>query len=291
MSKKPFKRISIGKNNYMYFDTLVADRNCGQLVFISLVDTVKELKKIQIEINRVNSVYIEELRQYVSTNGNKYDSEIRKQSHSEFAHMVANKKDGVETLNEDNELLTAYVYVTKDDNLNNKIFDKLYANTAIPLLEEWMDYIIERMRDFNYLTELTVLTVHEDNPFNAYKISISKQQLLGIVQTGLRSNRININGTTEVSDLMEYTEGLDSYLNIFGDTLAHKIQDSFEPKFNPQQDEYTQYVNNYDDSCFHNGIELYNAQKATIQAAVNNLNESNVTYVIGEMGSGNCVIF
>ena len=100
--------------------------------------------------------------------------------------MVANKKDGVEILNEENDLLTAYVYVTEDENLNNKIFDKLYANTAIPLLEEWMDYVVERMRYYNYLTELSIITVHEKNPFSAYKIQISKQQLLGIVQTGLR---------------------------------------------------------------------------------------------------------
>ena len=86
--------------------------------------------------------------------------------------------------------------------------------------------------------------------------------------------------------MMEITEGLDSYLNLFGDILASKIQQSFIPKFIPGEDDFSEYVNNYDDSCFHNDIELYKAQKNAIQACVNNLQKSNVAFVIAEMGTG-----
>ena len=102
----------------------------------------------------------------------------------------------------------------------------------------------------------------------------------------LVSNKVNINGTTEKSDIIDCVDGLDSYLNIFGDTLAERIQNSFVPKYNPESNEFDQYVNNYDDSCYHHGIELYKAQKATIQAAVENLKVNDVTFVIGEMGCG-----
>lgn len=283
---KPFKRLTIGKSSYLYYDTIAIDPNAGQLIFLSLVDSSTELKKIQAEINRSNSIYIEDARQYVSTGGSNYNTDLRKQSNSEFAHLVINKKDYVEVIGESNELLTAYVYSTNVDDVQSKVYDKLYSNTAIPLLEEWMPYIYQKMNELNYLRELRVYSVHETSPFTVYKIQIAKEQLLGIVQNGLRSKTININNTDTCSDLMEFTDGLDSYLNIFGDTLAQRIQQSFEPKFDPQVEDYTEYVNNYDDSCHHAGIDLYNAQKATIQAAVNNLDVNNVTYVIGEMGCG-----
>ena len=286
---KPFKRINIGKNNRVFYDTIVIDQYAGQLVFISLVDTVQEVKNAQTEVNRINSIYVEEVNGYVSTSGSKYDTDFRKQSNSEYAHLVVNKKDIVETVNED-EILTAYIYSEDETTLNSKIYDKLYSNTAIPLIEEWMPFVTSEMLLSNHLNELTVCSVHDTIPFKVYKLRISKDQLLNIIQKGLQDKDININNTDTASELMEFTDGLDSYLNIFGDTLAQRIQQSFEPKFDPQTEEYSEYVNNYDDSCFHNGIDLYNAQKATIQAAVNNLNVNDVTYVIGEMGCGKTAI-
>lgn len=290
---KSFKRMNINKSNYMYYDTVVVDQYAGQLVYLSLVDNSVELKKAQSEVNRVNSIYIEEARSYVSTNGSKYNTDLRKQSNSEFAHLLVNKKDSVETLKEgeqENELLTAYIYSVDNLDIDNRIYDKLYTHTSIPLIEEWMQYIKEKMLEHNYLRTLKMYTVHDTVPFNAYKLQITKNQLLGLVQDGLRTKAININNADNTSDLMGFIDGLDSYLNIFGDTLARRIQQSFEPKFDPQVQEYSDYVNNYDDACFYGGIELYNAQKATIQAAVNNLDENNVTYVIGEMGCGNVYI-
>lgn len=292
--ERRFKRLNIGKNGYIYYDTAVIDPYSGQLIFASLIDSTKELKKAQYELNRSNSIYIEEARSYVSTSNCKYNFEMKKQQHSDFAHLIANKKDTVETLSDGNELLQSYIYVknTNEDNTLNiddfrsKVYDKLYANTSIPLLEEWMPYLSRRFTELRYLRELSVYSVFDIKPFRAYKLLISKVQLLEIVQHGLRSKEIDINNTDTCSELMEYSEGLDSYLNIFGDTLAQRIQESFEPKFDPQIHEYDEYVNNYDDSCFHNGIELYNAQKATIQSAVNNLNKNKVTYLIGEMGCG-----
>ena len=287
---KPFKRIIVGKSGYLYYDTIAIDPNAGQLVFLSLVDNAIELKKIQTEVNRTNSIFLEEAKQYVSTSGSKFDTDLRKQSNSEFAHLVVNRKDSVETLAEEQELLTAYVYSVDNSDLEARIYDKLYSNTAIPLLEGWMPYIHEQMIAQQYLRPLRVYSVHDIKPFFLYKLRISKDQLLSIVQVGLRSKAININNTDTCSELMEFTDGLDSYLNIFGDILAQRIQQSFEPKFDPKIEEYSEYVNNYDDSCYHAGIDLYNAQKATIQSAVNNLNVNNVTYVVGEMGCGKTAI-
>ena len=90
---------------------------------------------------------------------------------------------------------------------------------------------------------------------------------------------------TYPQDLMDSVNGLDSYLNIFGEILAERIQQSFTPKFDPNKDEYDTWVNYYDDSCYHAGIELYNAQKACIQSSVNNLKVNKATFVIAEMSA------
>lgn len=290
MADIKLKRLTIGKNSYVHFDTIVTDEFSGQLVFASLVDNDKDLKVNQYEVNKKNSVYIESTKRYVSTDGNKYDIDKRKSSGSDFGHLVLNKKDSVETLQEDNELLTAYVYAKETDSLDAKLYDKLYANTSIPMLEAWMPYLKDEMFKHQYLRQLNIITIYDTNPFESYRLRVSKVQLLELIQRGIQNKHININNSYENSELMEFTNGLDSYLNVFGDTLAQRIQESFSPKFNPNTDEYSEYVNNYDDSCFHNGIELYNAQKATIQAAVNNLNVNNVTLVIGEMGCGKTAV-
>ena len=282
-------KLTVGKLRSVFYDIIVADQNSGQLVFASIIDSDTMLKPYQFEINKKNSVYVEGLRRYYTTDGNKYDVDKKKQPNSDFAHMIVNKQDSVEELNE-NSLLTAYIYVRPEEDLGLKVYDKLYANTSIPLLEEWMPYLTNELTGHNYLRKLVVDSIHEKHPFEAYMLRISTVQLLGLVQSGIRENRININNSHEVSELMTYIDGLDSYLNIFGETLAERIQASFNPKFDPSKDEYTEWVNNYDDSCFHNGIELYQAQKAVIQASVNNLNKNNVTFVIGEMGCGKTAV-
>lgn len=286
MSENKLKRLTIGKSSFIHYDTAVLDEYSGQLVFASMVDLDKDLKKIAFEVNKINSVYIESMKRYVTTNGAKYSIEKKKAPKSDFAHMVIYKKDMVEPLSDDNELLTCYIYARSDENIQSKMYDKLYTHTSIPLREEWMDYLFTKCQQARYIRKMVVSTVYENDPFECYRLQISKGQLLSIIQDGIKIGDIEISENHEVSDIMECVEGLDSYLNIFGDTLAERIQGSFVPKFTPNQDEYTEYVNNYDDSCYHNGIEIYQAQKSVIQAAVNNLNVNKSTFVISEMGTG-----
>ena len=281
-------RITVGKNSPVYYDILVTDYYTSEIVFASIIDNAREIKKIKFEINRSNNVYCSETRSYYKIGKSKYDIISKRMPKSDFSHLVINKKDTVEEVDKDssNELLTSYIYVKQDKTLNEVLYDKLYEKTSVPLIEDWMGYISKELKKENYLTELYLYTTYETAPFKVYKLEISTKQLLAIVQNGIRENEISINGTHETSPMMEVTEGLDSYLNLFGDILANRIQQSFIPKFIPDKDEFTEYVNNYDDSCFHNGIELYKAQKNAIQACVNNLQKSNVAFVIAEMGTG-----
>ena len=283
---KNYEKIQINKLPYVYCDTIVIDENFKDLVFISLIDNAKVLKKYKYELNKKNSIYISEAMSYVSTAHKAFSIISKKIPKSDFAHLIANRKDNCERVNgENNELLTGYVYINNIDELNSKLYDKLYKYTSIPILEEWIPYLKVEFEKRGFLEELTVYSTKE-NPFRAFRIRISTQQLLMVVQKGINDKNISINNTYEASDLMKYTNGLDAYLNIFGDTLAKRITQSFTPKFIPGESSYTQEVNNYDDSCYFNGIELYPAQKNAIQACVNNLKTSNVSLLISEMGTG-----
>lgn len=297
--RENFNRLSIqGFNSSVYSDTVIADLNGNNtLMFASMVLTDTMAKDANRVFGKTASIYMEAIRKYLNNAGEKYNIIKKKIHNSNFNHVIVTRKDKVERLNDKNELYDFVVYAknignvidNREENLQevyNSLYDKLYELTSIPILKEWMPILSQKLSEHRFMRPLHCETVHSPAQLRAYRIIISKEQLTTIVTDMVKSGDVNINGSNEKSDIIDCVEGLDSYLNIFGDTLAERIQNSFVPKYDPESNEFDQYVNNYDDSCFHNGIELYKAQKATIQAAVKNLNENDVTFVIGEMGCG-----
>ena len=278
----------------IYTDTAIADyTNGGILVFASMVLSKAATKELERNINKSNSIYIDRERRYVSTHNEKYEIIKKKMPNSDYNHIIISKKDKTERLNKHEEyaddMYDACIFLKDKDDIeerNQKLFDKLYELTPIPLMKEWMNILFERLERMGYIKQLKVITIHTDSKLASYRLIISKSRLKDVVSGLLSSGVVNINNTSEKSDVIDMVDGLDSYLNIFGDILAERIQNSFVPKFVPDSDDYSLYVNNYDDSCYHNGIELYKAQKATIQSAVENFKTNNVTFVIGEMGCG-----
>ena len=290
MSNRSFERLSIN-NVYgsIYTDTVIADYNKGNtLIFASLVMNDTTLKDFTKTIKTNTQIYFNAERKYLTTTGQKYDVIKKKHNSSDFNHVVITRKDTVENLIATNDLYDFVIFYKNEEEISSKLFDKLYKYSAVPILEEWMPQLAIKLTAHSFMRNLNLFTIHTeaDTQVNAKRITISKEQLASLISDMLVNREISINGTHEKSDVIDMVEGLDSYLNIFGDILAERIQNSFVPKYDPANNEFSQYVNNYDDSCYHNGIELYKAQKATIQAAVNNLNVNDVTFVIGEMGCG-----
>ena len=296
----------IGKNRIsFYYDTIIYNDN-GNLIYGSLICNNYQLKALKAELKRQNVINLSESRKYISTL-KPYDFYSTKGADSDYSHLIVAKRDYI-VESEDDDVYYGHLYIMLDDKetaeikseeryeqiileqLNDKIYDKLYKNTSIPLIKEWIPYIKSQMYKNKYLSMLNTETINSSYKLRGYKIQISKKQLLNIIQTGLRTGVLTINNCNESSDLMKSVEGLDSYLNIFGDMLATRIQNSFKPKFDPVADSYDEYVNKFEDFCHYKGIDIYEAQKATIQATVNNFNKSNVSYIIGEMGSGKTLL-
>lgn len=281
-----FRRFNIGSSPYAHYDVVAIDQARGRLVFASVVGYTTVINTLAKEVNKVNNVYAEGPNYTRTLTGQSFDVERRKQGNSDFTHMIASRKDSV-TDSEGDELLDAYFYCRTPQEKASRLFDKLYKNTPIPILQEWIPYLIREMESSGIVREINV---YYDNslprPFTCHNVRVTKSNLARIVSNGLRNGSIRINETNTVSDRMTQTAGLDSYLNAFGEILATKIQESFVPKFIPGESEYSPRMDDYDDSCYDAGIEIYEAQKTTMQASVNNLNVNDVTFLIGEMGTG-----
>lgn len=281
-----FRSFNVGSSPNAHYDILAIDQLKGRLVFASVVGYNSVIHTIAKEINKVNNVYAEGPNYTRTLTGKSFNVERKKQGNSDFTHMIASRKDVVEEKDND-EILDAYIYCRTPEEKASRLFDKLYKNTPVPILESWLPYLIEHMESN---AQLRLINVYYDKadpaPFQCYNIRISKTALSQIISQGLREEHINVNETNGISERMANIAGLDSYLNAFGETLATKIQESFVPKFIPGESAYSPRMDDYDDSCYDAGIEIFEAQKTTMQASVNNLDENDVGFLVGEMGTG-----
>lgn len=281
------KNLSICNLSHLNCDTTFIDTNRNLVAFFSVISHSTLLK---LSIKKINEepkpyCYLRECGT-VRLERKGYDIETKRQSNGDYLHAVGYLKDRITESSSGIMSLTGYIYFTDIEDRNNKIFNKIYKNFSVPILSEWKDYIVEKLvRDGN-VYPLRCITSRDEIPFECVGLYVSENKIEEIITSGLKQGEIKVNNSNEPSLLMDSIGGLDDYLNVFGETLASKIQQSFVPKFIPGQDTYTEFVNNYDDNIFATGIEMYEAQKSVVQSAVNCLNTEDVVFVIGEMGSG-----
>lgn len=282
-----FKRISIANFNSQLADTLVVDRATGDLVFASIVGYSTAIQACMKELKTPSlSCYIPGVGNY-RTGRNGYNIETKRDTNSDYIHMVINLKDKITYKEDGTEEIDIYLYSRNEQELIDKLYAKVSKYSSVPVLKEWKTFLLNEMRNRNKLRELSVITKYDRVPFKAYRAYFKKSDMQNIIQEGLREHQINIMGNNNPSAMMETISGLNDYLGTFGELLATKIQEAFKPKFTPGEDKYDDYTNFVDDFIYHEAdIELFEAQKSVIQATVNNLKEQDATFIIAEMGSG-----
>lgn len=297
------RKVNVGNGPYANANMVCYDGANSQIVFMSLISYDSTIKQIKKEINKRNSVYVQQMGTF-RTDPKSYEVITHKDPETEYVHAIIYKKDEIKDAG-GKEYLNAYIFVEDNDfnladyttivdrKLPDKflkaVYDKIYAHTPVPIIEEWMDYIAKALINNNSIRELRVFKPDDVN-FKVFKMSFRFDTLYQIVSNGLANRSISINETYEVSEEMNGVTGLDSYLNTFTGILADKIQRSFTPKFTPGVDEYSEKLNIIDDYTMYKGIKMYEAQKAVIQAASNNLDKNNTTFIIGEMGVGKTLL-
>ena len=268
-------------------DTVIAD-HYGEIIFVSMIGyytAINIIRKSFME-DRSYTVYIN--GEYHNISNRKYEIKTKKNAETGYIHLIAYLKDQYKQ-NSDLEYYTSYIFVKENTNLEEEVYQRLVKYSSIPVLREWMPYIKQELVDRRELRELDTKQVNIQNlsALRCYSLTGGRSSILRIVQEGLQSRRISIDGANEPSSILSNSLGLDRYLQIFGEGLAKKIQQSFKPKFVPGEDTYDNYLCNIDDYVYYNaGVNLYEAQRSTIQSIVNNMKVNTNTFLVGEMGSG-----
>lgn len=271
-------------------DLVVIDNNTNELVFVSALayeSYIKQtLKTIKTNKNRV-SVYFN--RRYYSAKKD-YKVLTKKVKSSSYTHMILHAPD-IYTINGANEAFTNYIFIKNENDLEQEVYKRLVKYSSVPILEEWIPYVVNKMKEQFVLTQLEVHRyLPESNSienFLAYKLSCNRNTMINIISEGLQQGILHIEGTNNASELLGECNGIDSYLRLFGEGLAKKIQESFRPKFIPGEDSYDIYTNNVDDYVhYKSNVEIYEAQKSAIQAVTNQLKNNSIAMIVAEMGAG-----
>ena len=283
--------VSINYKNTLKCDLLISDGSY-RVVFMSLIGYSTAIKEAIRDItkdksNQSNTVYAD--RNYYRALGD-YKVITKKAPGSDYVHAIFYAQDHY-LMRYDQEEYTTFVYGKTSAEISDQLYEKITKYSSIPVLKEWMPYLVRKLTDDNHLENLDVMRYLPPNNYAhdvmAYRLSANKSIILNVVQEGLQTGNISINGSNEHSLMLDGCRGIDNYLSLFGEGLAKKIQESFKAKFTPGEDEYDAYLHNIDDYVFHNAdVNLYEAQRSAIQSVVNNMKVNKNTIIVGEMGSG-----
>ena len=277
------------------------NRNEG-FVYMSAFGYTEATKKTVREMNRKNNMYF--CGRYFTTEPKAYEIISGKLGDSEYSHTVAYKKDRVYKDEHGREYLKGFIFLAPEvkiekslftmreerlfpEVIRNAVYDKLYKLSPTPILEEWTDFIIMGLLNMGAIRECDIYTNTDTRSFKAYVLNLGVEDLTKLITDGLRNHEISIDGSNEASETIEAITGIDSYLNTFSEVLTERIQGSFQPRFVPGIDTYSQTLRDFADyASYRGGIDLYEAQKSVIQATSNSLDENRSSFIIGEMGCG-----
>lgn len=174
--------------------------------------------------------------------------------------------------------------------VHDKVFELLNKNCSIPILREWIPYIVNTSSinpiDFQDVKAYYADFDNEDNIYTVY-FTAHDSNIERAVCEGLRARHISINNTYNPSEEASNVYNLTSYLEHFSDQLIEKTNNKFRAVFDPSIDSFTEKENNYFDYAEYFGkLKLFNAQKNVIAATSRSLNKNRSAFIVGEMGSG-----
>lgn len=178
------------------------------------------------------------------------------------------------------------MYIFCEEGDTDSLFAELDKKSAIPLIPEFKDYILEECLKRKVLIPLEVLSASVR--FDAYMLEVQndEKEMETIVNEGLKTGRITIPNAQPGAGF-ENIETVSQYLNKYGITIANRIRESFNPLFDPVQEpicDKLQEINSYLKK--NAGYSLYAAQLATAESLKRQLDRAKVGLVIAECGSG-----
>jgi hypothetical protein len=196
-------------------------------------------------------------------------------------------QDGDEAGNDGNDTYNkprkCYLFCEQGD--SDRLFEELDKKTAVPLIPEFKEYVLEELQSRGILTRLQVISAFEK--FDAWALTLSKDEenVISVVNDGLKSGAIAIPGSA--GTVFPAVRSVTQYLNTYGVMIAERIKKQFNPLFDPAVEALSSEilaVNEYIKA--HAGYSLFNAQLAVAEAHKRCLGRMKSTLCISECGSG-----
>ena len=171
-----------------------------------------------------------------------------------------------------------------------RLFEEVDRKTAVPLIPEFQDYLLDELERRKILRKLKVLSLRERIDAWVLECQQDDRNIIEAVEDGLRSGAITIPGEVRNSDGFDGISNVTGYLTAFGVTVAERIRQRFIPLFDPAAEQLSREVlavNSYIQA--HAGYPLYNAQLAVAEAVKRKLLVSKFAFIVAECGAGKSV--
>lgn len=175
------------------------------------------------------------------------------------------------------------------------IFKIINTYSNIPVLEDWMDYLLRPIENDEYIRNRINFENYRsyysdlDDPNNiiCFKMYYYQDELKRRITDGLRNKRISIDGCSAVSDESRKISNVMEYLSSYSSQLINKAQEKFSPIFNPNTDQFNQKEKDYFEfTKYYGNINCFNAQKNVMAAISRSLKINRSAFLVATMGSG-----
>ncbi len=167
------------------------------------------------------------------------------------------------------------------------LFEALDRKTAVPLIPEFQDYVLDELQRRRFLKPLRVISIRER--VEAWLLLCKKDDanIVKVLEEGLKTGAIHIPGTVQAPHGFDDVHSVTSYLSAFGVTVAERIREQFQPLFDPAAEQLSPEVLRINDYIrAHAGYSLYPAQLAVAESVKRKLSEGKSAFIVAECGSG-----
>ena len=167
------------------------------------------------------------------------------------------------------------------------LFEALDRKTAVPLIPEFQDYVLDELQRRRFLRPLRVISIRER--LEAWLLLCKKDDanIAAVLEDGLKSGAIRIPGAVQNSHGFDGVHSVTGYLSTFGVTVAERIRSQFRPLYDPAETPLSQEILHINDYIrAHAGYSLYPAQLAVAESVKRKLSEGKSAFIVAECGSG-----
>ena len=138
------------------------------------------------------------------------------------------------------------------------LFEALDRKTAVPLIPEFQDYVLDELQRRRLLKPLRVISIRER--LEAWLLLCKKDDanIVKVLEDALKTGAIHIPGALQDPHGFDSVHSVTSYLSAFGVTVAERIRNQFQPLFDPTAEQLSPEILRINDYiCAHAGYSLY----------------------------------